>query len=118
MEIAFRTKPEIALAQITQAVKDGVPAGVVPMDAGYGVNTALRDGVMALGLTYVAGIQPQTSVWKEGTGPLPPKPFSGRGRPPKLMRRDAAHKPISVKDLALSLPQPAWQMIAWRKGAC
>ena len=88
------------MEQIPKAYKDGVPPGVVLMDAGYGVNTALREGVTALGLSYVAGIQPQTSVWKEGEGPLPPKSFSGNGRPPKLMRRDEEHRPLSVKELA------------------
>lgn len=83
-DVTFLTKPEIALEQIAKAYQDGVPPGVVLMDAGYGVNTALRDGVSALGLSYVAGIQPQTSVWREGEGPLPPKSFSGNGRPPKL----------------------------------
>lgn len=39
------TKPEIALEQIAKAYEDGIPPGVVLMDAGYGVNTALRDGV-------------------------------------------------------------------------
>ena len=70
-DIAFMTKPEIALAQIAQAVLGGLPQGTVLMDAGYGVNTALREGVTALGLRYVAGILPQTSVWKKDTGPLP-----------------------------------------------
>jgi SRSO17 transposase len=117
-DMMFLTKPEIALEQIAKAYEDGVPPGVVLMDAGYGVNTALRDGVTALGLSYAAGIQPQTSVWKEGEGPLPPKPFSGNGRPPKLMRRDEECQPVSVKELALGLPQSDWQTIAWREGAC
>ena len=117
-DIAFQTKPGIALAQIAQALKDGVPQGTVLMDAGYGVNTALRDGITALGLTYVAGILTNTSVWREGSGPLPPKAFRGRGRPPKRMRRDQEHRPISVKKLALALPESAWQTIAWREGAC
>ena len=38
-DVPFLTKPEIALEQITKAYKDGVPPGVVLMDAGYGVNT-------------------------------------------------------------------------------
>jgi SRSO17 transposase len=116
--VTFLTKPEIALEQIAKAYQDGVPPGVVLMDAGYGVNTALRDGVTSLGLSYAAGIQPQTSVWREGKGPLSPKSFSGNGRPPKLMRRDEEHQPVSAKELALSLPSDAWQTIAWRQGAC
>jgi SRSO17 transposase len=117
-DVTFQTKPEIALAQIAQAIEDGVPQGAVLMDAGYGVNTALREGLTALGLSYVAGILPQTSVWGPGAGPLPPKPWTGQGRPPKLRRRDDGHQPVSVKELALSLPQSAFETIAWREGAC
>jgi len=117
-DVTFLTKPQIALEQIAKALKDGVPPGVVLMDAGYGVNTALRDGITALGLSYAAGILPQTSVWREGEGPLPPKPFSGNGRPPKLMRRDEERQPVSARELALNLPPNAWKTIAWREGAC
>jgi SRSO17 transposase len=117
-DVAFQTKPEIALAQIAQAVEDGVPQGAVLMDAGYGVNTALRDGVTAQGLSYVAGVLPQTSVWGPGAGPLPPKPWTGQGRPPKLLRRDGEHRPVSVKDLAVSLSKADWKTITWREGAC
>ena len=117
-DVAFQTKPEIALAQIAQALEDGVPQGTVLMDAGYGVNTALRDGVTALGLSYVAGILPQTSVWAPEASPLPPKPWTGQGRPPKLMRRDEEHRPLSVKELALGLPELDWETITWREGAC
>jgi SRSO17 transposase len=117
-DITFQTKPEIALAQIARALKNGISPGTILMDAGYGVNTALRDGVTALGLSYVAGILPQTSVWAPGAGPLPPKPWTGQGRPPKLMRRDSEHQPVPVKELALSLPQAAFETIVWREGAC
>jgi SRSO17 transposase len=87
------------------------------MDAGYGTNTWLREEIGALGLSYVAGIPPQTSVWPPGTAPLPPLPWSGRGRRPKLMRRDAEHRPVSVKALALDLPPASWQTISWREGS-
>jgi hypothetical protein len=52
-----------------------------------------------------------------GKGPLPPKNWSGQGRPPKLIRRDAKHRPISVKALARGLPRRAWRTIQWREGA-
>ena len=116
-DICFKTKPEIALEQIEAACKAGFPRGVVLMDAGYGCNTDLRAGISALALCYVAGIMPQTSVWAPGTGPLPPKKWSGQGRPTKLIRRDAKHQPISVKQLALGLPKRAWRTIRWREGS-
>jgi SRSO17 transposase len=40
-DVTFLTKPEIALEQIAKAYQDGVPRGVVLMDAGYGVNRGL-----------------------------------------------------------------------------
>jgi SRSO17 transposase len=115
-EISFATKPAIALEQVEAACKAGLPRGVVLMDAGYGCSTELRDGIRALKLRYVAGILPQTTVWVSGTGPLPPKKWSGRGRPPKLIRRDDKHQPISVKELAVGLPKRAWRTIEWREG--
>src|SRR5215203_3680015 len=115
-EITFQTKPEIALDQLRAAVGAGLPRGVVLMDAGYGSDTQLRTDVTALGLSYIAGILSNTSVWAQGTAPLPPKPWSGRGRPPTLMRRDGEHQPTSVKALALALEQAAWAEITWREG--
>jgi SRSO17 transposase len=87
------------------------------MDVGYGNDTRLRAGVSALGLSYVAGIQANTSVWASGSVPLSPKTWSGRGRPPRLIRRDDQHQPISVKALALSLPPDAWTAVRWREGS-
>jgi len=116
-DIGFLTKPEIALAQVGAAVEAGLAPGVVLMDAGYGADTRLRTEITSLGLAYVAGILPNTSVWAPGTGPLPPKAWSGRGRPSNRMRRDAEHQPAQVKALALGLPEAAWETITWREGS-
>ena len=116
-EIVFRTKLEIARDQIRWAVEASLPRGVVLLDAGYGNDTQLRTEVSALTLTYVAGILSHTSVWAPGTGPLPPKPWSGRGRRPKRLRRDDAHQPVTVKALALSLPPEQFQTLTWREGS-
>src|SRR3954464_8860525 len=115
-EVAFATKPAIALDQIRQALADGVPPGVVVTDAGYGNDTDFRDGVTGLGLAYVAGIQGTTSLWPPGAGPLPAAPRSGRGRPPEWLRRDAAHQPLAAERLATGLPADAWRSVAWREG--
>src|SRR5437016_10950566 len=48
-EISFKTKPEIALAQIRWAYEAWLPRGAVLMDAGYGVDTGLRTSITALG---------------------------------------------------------------------
>jgi SRSO17 transposase len=115
-DVVFKTKHEIALEQLRWAREAGLPPGVVLLDAGYGNNSELRAGITALGLTYVAGILSNATVWAPGSGPLPAKKWSGRGRPPKLLRRNAKHHPVSVKQLALSLPKSAWHTIEWREG--
>jgi SRSO17 transposase len=116
-DIKFQTKPEIALEQIRTACEAGIARGVVLMDAGYGANTELRTGISALGLTYVAGILPQTKVLAAATAPRRGKQKSRRRRPPKRARRDVELQRISVKELALSLPKRAWRKIRWREGS-
>lgn len=116
-DIGFKTKHEIALDQLRFACAAGLPRGVVLMDAGYGNNGGLRADITALELPYVAGILSTTTVWAPDKAPLPPKKWSGRGRPPTLLRRDAKHRPASVKDLALGLPKRAWRTIEWREGS-
>jgi SRSO17 transposase len=120
--VAFQTKPEIALGQIKAARAAGLPEGVVLMDAGYGNDTGGNDTgrrteIAALGLRCVAGIGPNTSVWPPGIEPLRPQRGRGSGRPPKLLRRDDEHQPVSVKALARGLPAPAWQTITGREGS-
>jgi len=93
--IRFRTKPQIALAQISAALAAGVAPGVVLMDASYGTNTALRTGIDALGLSYVAAILPTVKV-RAASDP---------------------EQRVSVKELALFLPKHAWRTITWREGS-
>jgi len=115
-DVVFRTKPEIALDQIRAALAASVPRGVVLADAGYGSDTSFRTGLTEMGLSYVVGIQSSMSLWPPGTAPLPPTPWSGRGRPPSLVRRHPAHKPTSAKQLAQALPEAAWHSVTWREG--
>ena len=115
--VAFETKTAIALGQIRQALADGVPEGIVLGDAGYGDETEFRAGVSALGPHYVLGVRPGTTVWPPGTGPLPPAPRSGRGRPPTRLRRSPENQPVSVKALAVDQPASAWRAVTWREGS-
>jgi SRSO17 transposase len=115
-EIAFQTKPRIALEQIRTARAQGVAPGVILADAGYGADGGFRAGLTELDLTYVVGVQSTLSVWRPGEGPVPPKPWSGKGRPPSRVGRTDGRKPISAKALAEDLPTEAWRTLAWREG--
>ena len=91
--VRFKTKPAIALGQIQAACEAGLPRGTVLMDCGYGANTQLRTELTKLGLSYVAGIMPQT----------------------KVLTQDKRSS-IAVEKLALGLPAEAWHTVMWREG--
>ena len=114
-EVRLQTKPEIALDQIRAALAAKVDRGVVLADAAYGINTEFRDGLTELGLQYVVGVQSTMTVWEPGRRPLPAKPRGRMGRPPRLLRRSSQHQPVSVKQLAMSLPSSAFRLITWRE---
>lgn len=116
-DVIFETKPEIALRQIKAAIDAGVRRGVVLADAAYGTNGAFRAALTRMGLTYAVGVQSNVTVWSPGTEPLTPKEWSGRGRRPTRLRRDAEHAPVSVKELAKSLHADAFKEVTWREGS-
>jgi SRSO17 transposase len=110
-EIKFKTKPEIALEQIRWACEAALPRGVALMDAAYGRDSRLREGMTELGVTYVAGILPDTLMWQPGTGPRRmDKPLNNTGR------RDEPDL-ISAKEVARGLPKRAWHTVTWREGS-
>ena len=69
-----------------------------------------------MGLQYAVGVTSAVVIWPPGIEPLPPKPYSGTGRPPVMPRRTARLQPLSVKALAMALPAEAFQTISWREG--
>ena len=93
-DIKFKTKPKIAADQIRWACEIGLPRGTVLMDAGYGVDAALRATVTDLDLRYVAGIRGNMVVLASGED----------------------QQPTAVEKLALALPKRAWTTIEWREG--
>jgi SRSO17 transposase len=93
-DIAFKTKPKIALDQLAWACAAGLPRGVVLMDAAYGTDAALRRGARELGLDYSAAVYARTLVEASA---------GSKGK-------------MTAEALALALPKRAWQTITWRQG--
>ena len=115
-EISFQTKPDIALAQIRSLVNEDVPRGVVLADAAYGDDSEFREGLVSLDLNYAVGIKSTTTLWPPGIVPLPPRPKGKMGRPPRLLRRDKQHQPLTAKELALCLSAADLRRVSWREG--
>jgi SRSO17 transposase len=110
-DIEFKTKPELALDQIRWACEAGLPRGVALMDVAYGNDSRLRAGMAALGVPYAVGIQPNTLMWRSGTGPR------RRGKPLNNTGRRDEPDLISAKEVMLSLPKRAWRTVRWREGS-
>ena len=116
-DIGFRTKPEIALEQIREALSMGLPPGVALADASYGNDTRFRDELTTLGVVYGLAINPSTRVWPASAPPLlAPRPAAGRGRPGRNLRRPAGASPQSVAALADGLDAARWRT-AWTRHA-
>lgn len=95
--LGFATKTQIALQQLRTLLYEGAPRHCVLADAGYGVGTAFRQRVSEMGLPYAVGITSAVLVWPLGVEPLPPEPYSGRGRPLVMPRRTAELPPMSCQ---------------------
>jgi SRSO17 transposase len=108
-DTVFKTKPEIALDLIRAAQAAGISPGTVLVDAGYGNDSKFRDGVTALGLSYVAGIQTNLLLWKVDAA-VPPRGRRG-GKPSHTALRE---QQVSAKELAFSQPADAWRAVTWR----
>ena len=60
---AYRTKPQIALALVEQAVRDGIPFRAVVADSFYGENETFRGGLQQQGVGYVLALRPSHAWW-------------------------------------------------------
>jgi SRSO17 transposase len=105
-EVAFRTKPELALEMLRAARERGhLQARWVTGDAVYGGNPAFRDALDADGFWHVLEV-PSTTVVCPLVAPAapmaPPAPGTWRPRP------DLA-PPVTVAELAAALPPDRWQ---------
>lgn len=115
--IRFRTKWEIALEQIDQALESDIEVRCVTADAGYGDTVEFRNGLAERGLHYVVAIKTSNKVFDKPPRFIAPKQID-RGRPPsraKLAKNSP--KPKTVQQIADALPTAKWQELTWRKGS-
>ena len=107
---SFKTKWQIALYLIDQALSWDIPKGVVVCDCAYGNGNPFRQGLIDRQLCYVAEIEAKTIVFDE-----PKKTRRRVGDQPTDNETDKAAV-LTVKDFALKLPASRWQTIKWRQG--
>jgi SRSO17 transposase len=106
---AYRTKPEIALAEIDRVRAAGVRLGGVLADAGYGLSAPFRQALSERGLSWAVGIAFKQKVYPADVTMI--FPVAGRGRPRQQPIPDV--KSITAQAM---LETVQWQTVSWRRG--
>jgi SRSO17 transposase len=112
---AYRSKTELALEVIDQAIGWELPRLPVVADSFYGNDFGFRQALRQRGLTYAVQVEPTTVVWTEDPHrPLPPP--KQKGRPRKYPPLEALPRPRDLRTLAEQLPASTWRTVTWRQG--
>ena len=115
-DISFATKPELAVAMLRHAWRQGVPMRWVTGDEVYGEASALRDAVADSGRWYVLAVRVHGSVWRERPEVAVPA-WHGRGRKPSKERvLDESVRPVRIPALVASWPDSRWQRLNVAEG--
>ena len=105
----YRTKHEIALAEIDRVRAAGVRFGCVLADAGYGLSAPFRQGLSERGLAWTVGIPFKQKIYPADVSMV--FPVATRGRPRKNAIPDITS--ISAQAMLETLP---WRKVSWRRG--
>ena len=105
-EVAFATKPQLALQLVRQALSEGVAPAPVLGDAAYGDDTSFREELRRLGLEYFLQVTPtQHKGWDRPVETVM-----------KKVRRHVAPEappPRTLQELAADLPAGKWKSCRW-----
>ena len=112
--VVFRTKPELALGMVRQAVERGPPFRWVTADGVYGDSPTFVRGVRGLGKWYVVDTSADARVWLSEPEAIPAGTKGPRGR--ASTRPRAATKPERVDEAAARLPAKAWKRLVVAEG--
>lgn len=117
-DIVFKKKWEIALDLIETALRWETPRRPVLADSAYGDCVEFRQQLEDWDLEYVLGVSGTAVVWPPGQMPTPPLPKQkGELGRPRTAWTDGDAQAVTMKELALSLPEDMWQEISWGEGS-
>ena len=117
-EVMFRTKPELGLAMIANAVAEGVPFQWVGGDSVYGDSPTYVQGVRELGKWYVVDTSADARVWTEEPRVIPAeeRKRSQRGGRP-CTQPQVIGTPRCVAEVVAALPPAAFRRLVVAEGS-
>lgn len=115
--VIFRTKPELALEMVAEAVTAGVSFRWVGGDGVYGDNTTFVEGVRKLDKWYVLDVACDNQVWTAPPKVIPAndRPQSGKGR--RSSKPSVIGKRQRVDAVIAALPESAWRQVVVGEGS-
>ncbi|MDC0749666.1 IS701 family transposase [Polyangium mundeleinium] len=113
-DVVFRTKWQIALAEIERIMRSGIEFGDVLADAGYGACAAFRRGLSELKLKWAVGVNPNQLVYPKSVRVAAPERTRPGGRPPKRGKVSAA--PRKAQEVFSTRAKNGFKEVQWRDG--
>jgi SRSO17 transposase len=114
--VRYRSKNELALDLIDQALAWEVPRLPVVADSAYGNDFNFRAGLRERGLQYAVAVEPSTKVWTSNPARVPWPASKPTGRPRQYPALKDMPEARALAEVAKSLPKSAWHDITWRQG--
>jgi SRSO17 transposase len=113
--VVFRTKPELGLELVQQALERGLPFRWVTADSVYGDSPTFVQGIRGLGKWYVVDTSADARVWLTEPEVIPAGTKGSRGR--ATTQPKVATKPQRVDEVVARLPAQAWKRIVVAEGS-
>ncbi len=113
--MVFRTKPELGLEMVRQAVERGLPFRWVTADSVYGDSPTFVQGLRELGKWYVVDSSADARVWLSEPEVIPAGSKGPRGR--ATTQAKVATKPERVDAVVARLPTKAWRRLVVAEGS-
>ncbi len=111
--LEYRSKTEIALDLIKQAVANKLKFGHVAFDALYGSTPWLLNAVDDMGLVFVGDVRTNVRVYAEDPKPFLPRRKGGKGA--KFTKRRACTEPVEILNLFVEDPEVCWESVVVRE---
>jgi SRSO17 transposase len=115
--LIFRTKPQLALEMLADAVTERVPFRWVGGDSIYGNSPTFVQGARELSKWYVLDISSDVHVWTDEPQVIPPEQRPKPNRGPRNTQPLVKGKSQQVSDVVAALPSNAWRRITVAEGS-
>jgi len=114
--IVYRSKNQLALDLIDQALAWELPRLPVVADSAYGNDFNFRSGLRERKMPYAVAVEPSTKAWMSDPAAVPVAPRKPRGRPQKYPALKDMTEPQTLAEIARACPPEAWRDVTWRQG--